>query len=72
MSKPARIRSGQVQKWIWPLIYVGLALLALGLSIRPMDRAFGWTVAAPGIAAVIAGLVLIWIRSRMAETKEKV
>jgi hypothetical protein len=60
----------QVHKWIWILVYAGLALLALGLSVRQSDAPLGWTLAAPGIALITGGVVLIWIRSRLKSTKE--
>ena len=59
-----------VQKWVWILIYAGMALIALGLSVRHSDLALGWSIAGPGIVLVAAGIVLIWIRSRMPNTKE--
>jgi hypothetical protein len=59
------------QKWVWILIYAGLILLALGLSVQRSDAALGWGIAAPGVAAIVAGIVLIWVRSRMNDnTKE--
>jgi len=65
MSTAARI-----QKWIWILIYLGMILLAIGLSVQRSDAAIGWGIAAPGIAAIVVGVVLIWVRSRMKDTKE--
>ncbi len=65
MSTTARI-----QKWIWILIYLGIVLLALGLSVQRSDAALGWGIAAPGIALIVVGVVLIWVRSRMKNTKE--
>ena len=59
-----------VQKWVWILIYAGMALIALGLSVRHSDDTLGWSIAVPGIVLVAAGIVLIWIRSRMQNTKE--
>jgi len=59
-----------VQKWVWILIYAGIFLLALGLSVQRSDAALGWGIAAPGIAAIGVGIVLIWVRSRMKNTKE--
>ena len=59
-----------VQKWVWILIYAGMALIALGLSVRRSDDALGWTLVVPGAMLVVAGIVLIWIRSRMQNTKE--
>lgn len=65
MSTAARI-----QKWIWILIYLGMALLGLGLSVQRSDTALGWGIAAPGIALIVIGAVLIFVRSRMKNTKE--
>ena len=65
MSTAARI-----QKWSWIVIYVGMVLLALGLSVQRSDAALGWGIAAPGIALIVVGIVLIWVRSRMKNTKE--
>ena len=65
MSTAARI-----QKWIWILIYLGMALLGLGLSVLRSDASLGWGIAVPGIALIAIGVVLIWVRSRMKNTKE--
>jgi FtsH-binding integral membrane protein len=59
-----------VQRWTWPLIFVGIVLLALGLSVQRDGAALGWGIAAAGIAAIVAGIVLIWVRSRMTNAKE--
>ena len=60
----------RVQKWTWALIFVGIVLLALGLSVQRNDAGLGWGIAAPGIALIVAGVVLIWVRSRMTNIKE--
>ena len=60
----------RVQKWTWALIFVGIVLLALGLSVQRNDAWLGWGIAAPGIALIVAGVVLIWVRSRMTNIKE--
>ena len=60
----------RIQKWSWILMYVGIVLLALGLSVQRSDAALGWGIAAPGIAAIVVGIVLIWVRSRMPNSKE--
>ncbi len=64
MSTQARL-----QKWSWMLIYVGIVLLALGLAVQRSDLALGWGIAAPGIAMIVIGIVMIWVRSRMKDTK---
>jgi membrane protein DedA with SNARE-associated domain len=65
MSTAARI-----QKWTWILIYIGMVSLALGLSVQRSDAALGWGIAVPGIVLIVVGAVLIWVRSRMKNTKE--
>ena len=65
MSLQARI-----QKWCWILIYVGMLLIALGLSVQRSDAALGWGIAAPGIDSIAVGVVLIWVRSRMKNPKQ--
>ena len=57
----------RIQRWIWPLIYVGIFLLALGLSVQRGNAELGRGIAATGIAAMVVGIVLIWIRSRLKE-----
>lgn len=54
-----------VERWIWPLIFGGLILLALGLAVRPSDGAIGWTMVVVGGLVAAAGAVLIAVRSRM-------
>lgn len=63
-------RARQVQKWVWILIYAGIVLLALGLSVSRGDVGLGWLIGAPGAGLVVAGIVLIWVRSRMQIAKE--
>ena len=59
----------RVQKWTWVLIFIGIVLLALGLSVQRSDAALGWGIAAPGITMIVVGVVLIWVRSRMTNEK---
>jgi hypothetical protein len=61
----------RLQTWVWLLIYAGIILLALGLSVQRSDASLGWGIAAPGMASIALGIVLIWVRSRMkTDTKE--
>ena len=57
--------ASRIETWIWVLVYLGLILLGLGLSVQRSDAALGWTIAAVGSGAVAVGIVLIWLRSRM-------
>jgi uncharacterized membrane protein len=55
----------RVETWVWVLVYGGLILLALGLSVRSGDATLGWGIAAVGTTLTAVGIVLIWVRSRM-------
>ena len=57
----------RVETWVWVLVYVGMVLIGLGLSVQRTDTALGWLIAAPGITLTLIGIVLIVVRSRMKE-----
>ena len=50
----------------WVLIYAGMFAFALGWTVRPHAPALGWVLIAGSVVAVLAGVVLVWVRSRMA------
>jgi len=60
MSNPKRI-----EKWVWILIYAGLFVGGLGLAVQRSDAAMGWGIASIGGALIVAGALLIWLRSRI-------
>jgi hypothetical protein len=49
---------------IWLLIYGGLLVLCLAAFLRRSGAALGWVLMLMGGAAVLLGVVLVWIRSR--------
>jgi hypothetical protein len=57
--------SKKVETWTWVLIYLGLILLGLGLSVWRSDAALGWGLMTVGGVGVVVGSVLVWVRSRM-------
>lgn len=57
--------SRRIDTWVWALIYLGMILIGLGLSLLRGDAWLGWIVASVGATLVAAGIVLIWMRSRM-------
>jgi len=59
MAKPA------VEKLIWPLIFGGLFVGGLGLFVDDQGSALGWPMVGLGVVAIVAGAMLIWVRSRM-------
>ena len=67
-----RMDAKRIEKWIWPLIYGGLLLLSLGLFVgRRIDgTGMGWALVLIGAAGVVAGAVLVVLRSRMPDKPE--
>jgi hypothetical protein len=53
-----------LDKLIWVLIYVGLFCAGLGIWFMEHHQTVGWTMLVSGSVLVIAGAVLIWVRSR--------
>jgi hypothetical protein len=59
------MKTKTLEKWTWILIYVGLAGVGLGLSMRRYDHDAGWAVVAVGALGAVLGVVGILVRSRM-------
>jgi len=51
----------------WVLIFGGILMLALGLVVRRTDPGLGGGMAVVSVLAIVVGVVLIWVRSRMHE-----
>ena len=52
----------------WTLIYGGLVVLIIGLTLRTQNQpVLGWTMVGGGAAAALAGAGLIALRSRLRE-----
>lgn len=49
----------------WVLIYGGLFSLILGIASHDETAVGGWSLSVLGVAAAIAGVVLIVVRSRL-------
>ena len=54
-----------IERLIWILIYGGLLALVLGLATLAGDAHTGWSLVVLGGCVAAAGVVLIWVRSRM-------
>ena len=59
--------SRKIDTWIWGLIYAGMALGALGLSVQRSDAVIGWAIALTGLALFIVGALLVVVRSRIGD-----
>ncbi|MCE9661308.1 MAG: hypothetical protein K8R60_22510 [Burkholderiales bacterium] len=62
-----RLSPGRLGALIWGLIYGGLLLFAMGVALSRGGLDYGWGVSIAGILLAVAGVVLIYIRSRMAD-----
>ncbi len=55
----------RIEKLIWVLIYGGLFAVILGLANLSPNPVGGWWLLVIGGLAAMAGVVLIWVRSRL-------
>ena len=55
----------RIERLVWILIYGGLFALVLGIAIGRQDGPLGWAFAVPGVVLALAGVVLIYVRSRL-------
>jgi uncharacterized membrane protein HdeD (DUF308 family) len=55
----------RLETWIWVLIYGGLLLVGFGLALLRAGATWGWVMVVIGVAAAVAGVVMIWLRSRI-------
>jgi hypothetical protein len=56
-----------IEKLTWVLIFGGMLVGSLGLFVARQSAVLGWSLVVFGAADIIAGAVLIWVRSRMKE-----
>jgi len=59
------MKTTTIEKLTWVLIYGGLLVLCLAVFVGERDAAVGTTLGVAGVAAAVAGAVLVWVRSRM-------
>ena len=61
--------TARIDSWIWVLVYGGLIVFGVGLTVQRSDEAFGWVIALFGALLIAVGVLLVWIRSRATATK---
>jgi hypothetical protein len=59
------MKTSTVEALVWVLIYGGLLLLCLALFVGRSDTLLGWHLGVIGAVSAAAGVVLIFVRSRM-------
>ena len=55
----------RIEAFIWPLIFGGMFLGSLGFSLQRERDLLGWALVAAGACAIVAGVVLLLVRSRL-------
>ena len=55
---------------VWVLIFGGLLALGPGFALLRADEPWGWGMVVVGGAAVLVGVVLVYMRSRMPDPSE--
>jgi hypothetical protein len=57
----------RVATWTWVLIFGGILMSGLGSVVARTQPLLGGGIVAVAVLAIAAGVVLIWVRSRMDE-----
>ena len=57
----------RLDKLVWTLIFVGLFMVVLGIASHDEAAIAGWSLTVLGGIATAAGVVLIYVRSRLQE-----
>ena len=55
----------RIETWVWVLIYGGLLVCGLGVALSRGGLDYGPAVSVIGIVFAVAGVVLVYVRSRM-------
>lgn len=58
------MKNSSMEAWVWLLIYGGLLCGCLGYFVSRSDAALGWAMGVVGALAWLAGVLLIYLRSR--------
>ena len=62
-----KLAPGRVEVLVWILVYGGLLVLGLGVALSRGGLDYGLSVSVVGIVAAVAGVVLVYVRSRMGD-----
>ena len=60
-----KLAPGRIEALVWVLVYGGLLVFGLGVALSRGGLDYGWGVSVVGLVIAVAGVVLIYIRSRM-------
>jgi hypothetical protein len=62
--------TARIESLTWVLIFGGMAVFGLGISVQEADDFLGTMLMVGGGVIVAAGCVLVWIRSRITAPRE--
>ncbi len=62
-----KVTLARLEAMIWVLIYGGLILASIGIALRRRGEAYGWGLMGVGGVGVLLGVLLVWLRSRLAD-----
>jgi vacuolar-type H+-ATPase subunit I/STV1 len=64
------VSPGRIEALVWVLIYGGLLAFGLGVALSRGGLGYGWGVSVVGIVIAVAGVVLVYVRSRMSDRSD--
>lgn len=63
------MKPATVETLVWVLMYGGLLGVGLGIALQRSEPALGWALIVTGSVLAAAGVVLIYVRSRMKDDR---
>ena len=62
-----KLEPARLDVLIWALIYGGLICASVGVALEHVGASYGRGVLIASALAIVAGVVLVWVRSRLPE-----
>ncbi len=59
------LRARVVERLIWVFVYAGMFAVAIGVAVQADIAGLDWVLIGGGALSVLAGALLLWLRSRM-------
>jgi hypothetical protein len=64
-----KLDAAHLDALVWTFVFGGFLVVGLGISLQRGGAPYGWAVAVVGAFLVGAGVVFLWLRSRIPESK---
>src|SRR6185369_17971015 len=62
-----KLAAAHLDVLVWTFVFGGLVVVALGIALVRNGAGYGWAVAVAGTLVVAAGVVVLWLRSRVGD-----